>query len=370
MTAREVYEAVLVEVNKENSATFTIEEFNYVLNKSILAFVNEKYNFFASNQQLSDDLRVLLKPAKFNLENEGDSGIEETFNPVRSYVLEDYDFGDEVIGVSLLTDLEVNSRIKFGNHTQEYRITAVNDSSYPYTISVSPTSGGTGLLTAVPRHTSILVRTAVVDYTQWETSPTTDRVIPVTFPSSDYLHMLSCRVFWSGRKAGDDQDAYLAFPAKRLTYDMLNAIENNVYMRPAPNRPYYQVHDSQFNSGVVKQLAGDLSAYRAYQNRPKIEVHIGRPSTYMKPTQIVINYLKLPELVILDDIDIFTAGADSSQSLELPDYLKNEIVRRAADYLLEKNRDPRISTHPQLNQEIPTVPINIQQQAANDRAKQ
>ena len=41
MTVRDIYEAVLVEINKENAQSFTIEEFNYVVNKAVLAFVNE-----------------------------------------------------------------------------------------------------------------------------------------------------------------------------------------------------------------------------------------------------------------------------------------------------------------------------------------
>lgn len=60
MTAREVYEGVLFDLNKAHAPAITVEEFVYFLNKAILAFVNERYNFYAVNQQLSDDLRVLL----------------------------------------------------------------------------------------------------------------------------------------------------------------------------------------------------------------------------------------------------------------------------------------------------------------------
>jgi hypothetical protein len=65
MTAREIYEGVLISLNKVHAPALTVEEFNYLLNKSILAYPNERYNFYAVNQQLSDDLRVLLKPYVF-----------------------------------------------------------------------------------------------------------------------------------------------------------------------------------------------------------------------------------------------------------------------------------------------------------------
>lgn len=60
MTARDVYEGALFELNKVHAPALTVEEFVYFLNKAILAYVNERYNFYAVNQQLSDDLRVLL----------------------------------------------------------------------------------------------------------------------------------------------------------------------------------------------------------------------------------------------------------------------------------------------------------------------
>ena len=53
MTIREIYEAVLVEINKKNAQSFTIEEFNYTINRSLLSLVNAKYNFYSANQQLS-----------------------------------------------------------------------------------------------------------------------------------------------------------------------------------------------------------------------------------------------------------------------------------------------------------------------------
>lgn len=374
MTAREIYEAVLVEINKENAPSFTLEEFNYALNKAVLALVNEKYNFYASNQQLSDDLRVLTKHIVYNLHFTNDTAPNPTYNPVRSYVLAKCDVGDTTIPVSVLADLEADatgikpgSVVRFGDSTEDYTITAKTATSYPFTITLtSPLSED------VPSGAPIYVQTAVINTGSGalKEEVTEDRILTVTLPSSDYLHMLSCRLTWKGFKPGSSKDAYLKFPAKRLTFDMLNVIENNTYMRPAANRPYFQVFDNQMNSGAEK-MSDDLTVYKAYQNKPKIDVLIGRERVSMTPTALEIDYLKLPEVIVLDDIDIFTAGNDTSQSLELPDYLKNEVVRRISAYLLEKMGDPRIQTHPHLNTEIPSVPINLQQQAAaNQRAQQ
>ena len=44
MTAREVYEGVLIELNKVDAPTMLLEDFNYLFNKSIYQYVNKKYN--------------------------------------------------------------------------------------------------------------------------------------------------------------------------------------------------------------------------------------------------------------------------------------------------------------------------------------
>jgi hypothetical protein len=50
MSLRDVYEAVLIEMNKENAPNILLEDFNYFLNKSINQFVNKKYNIYDINQ--------------------------------------------------------------------------------------------------------------------------------------------------------------------------------------------------------------------------------------------------------------------------------------------------------------------------------
>ena len=64
------------------------------------------------------------------------------------------------------------------------------------------------------------------------------------------------------------------------------------------------------------------------------------------------------------DTDLFSVASDTSQVLEFPDYLKNEIVKRCTIYLLEKAGDPRMQTQPAFNQEIGTYPMNIQMEGA------
>lgn len=64
MTVRELYNNVLVELNKVQAPSLLLEDFVYLVNKAVQKYINKRYNFFEMNQQLTDDLRVLLKSSE------------------------------------------------------------------------------------------------------------------------------------------------------------------------------------------------------------------------------------------------------------------------------------------------------------------
>lgn len=66
MTAREVYEAILIEINKTDTPDILLEDFNYLFNKAINQYVNKSYNKYDINQQSTDDLRVLKATSLLN----------------------------------------------------------------------------------------------------------------------------------------------------------------------------------------------------------------------------------------------------------------------------------------------------------------
>ena len=70
MTARQVYEAVLIEMNKVQAPSLLLEDFNYLFNKAINQYINKKYNIYDVSQQTTDDLRVLKSSVTLQALNE------------------------------------------------------------------------------------------------------------------------------------------------------------------------------------------------------------------------------------------------------------------------------------------------------------
>lgn len=69
MTARELYEYALIEVNKLEAPSLLLEDYNYFINKAVQQYINLVYNRYDVNQQSTDDLRVwkatsILTPQK------------------------------------------------------------------------------------------------------------------------------------------------------------------------------------------------------------------------------------------------------------------------------------------------------------------
>lgn len=70
MTARQVFEAVLVEMNKVQAPSLLLEDFNYLFNKAINQYINKRYNIYDVNQQTTDDLRVLKSSVTLRASND------------------------------------------------------------------------------------------------------------------------------------------------------------------------------------------------------------------------------------------------------------------------------------------------------------
>ena len=61
LSALALFKAVLYEIHKVEAPSFDLEEFNHFVNRAQLEYANRRYNLFESTQQLTDDLRALMR---------------------------------------------------------------------------------------------------------------------------------------------------------------------------------------------------------------------------------------------------------------------------------------------------------------------
>lgn len=319
MTLKQVYEALLVEMNKVEAPSLLLPDFNYLVNKAVLQYINTRYNIYDANQQTTDDLRVLKATAIL---------------PVKK--------ADSAYGT-----------------TDSAQIKGLYGATY-----------------------------------ETELPP-------------DYLHMLNCVCIFKVNEQKDCWDAGDLWNcgATRLTSDMWPLVINNFYMRPSYRRPYYFIHNvntsvelptnsyeaAEGEKGLGTGTDAPSKDYN-YQDNPNLsrsikigekseslveknigrrfgnastvrcEIRYGKDDSVFKLQSIHIDYLKSPQHLRLTQTQL-DSTRDTSQMMEFPDYVCQEIINGLVKLVMENSSDPRLQTNIPVNQTIaPPAQLQSQQQ--------
>lgn len=371
MTARQVFEATLIELSKIQAPSLKLYEFNYLFNKAINQFTNKVYNVYDINQQTTDDLRVLkattfLTPHKVELA--GRAGGSQKDSAIQ------------------------NTKAVTGNQD-------------------SPEGGYTGQASSYlsKAHRSI----------QSLHGATYEVYMPI-----DYLHMLNCICIYYVAKQKDCWDAgsYIEIPATRLTADSWSQIITDIYNRPSPMRPYYYIQnlnqqqvlptdprtkvatgtgleevgidmngiyqvtsasggeweDNDIDAGTAggtnvetqnsnfqrtfKLKIGEKEQQVSLVEKPialragntsnvRCEIRYGKDDSLFQLVEVQIDYIKCPQFIRLtqEQIDL---TEDTSQIMEFPDYINQEIINELVHLVMERVNDPRLGNNIQMTQSI------------------
>lgn len=196
----------------------------------------------------------------------------------------------------------------------------------------------------------------------------------------DYLHVLNCIVEYDVKATKDcyDKGTKVQFGAQRLTADMFSQIINNYYMRPMYKRPYYYINnvntkdtyvtnDNQEpipfptdpNSTVSENVERIAPNRYGNKNKVRMEIRYGKDTDVFELYKVWIDYVKTPQFIRLtqDQVD---RVIDTSQVLEFPDYVCQEIINELVKLLMENASDPRIQTNIPVNQTV-SNPAQTQQ---------
>lgn len=327
LTARQVWEGMLTELSKANAPSLLLHEFNYYFNKAINQYINKRYNIYDVSQQTTDDLRVLKATA--------------------------------ILDATPIYDPRLKSIQSYGSLSNIAKYGAGSSKLFGATYEI---------------------------------------ILP-----EDYLHMLNCTCIYEMLKSHRcyNKGDYIDFPAKRLTADAWPVIMNDYYNRPLPERPYYYIHNvnsstanpTNWNNGdglgtdylspssityedgstdikvetshprvIQLQLGANLpiessiverDAGVRYGNTSKVrcEIRYGRDSSVYKLDKVLIDYIKAPQTIRLtkEQVDL---TKDTSQVMEFPDYVCQEIINELVILVMSRDADPRLQVQSQVTQSI------------------
>ena len=217
---------------------------------------------------------------------------------------------------------------------------------------------------------------------------------------ADYLHLLNCVCIYYVAKQKDCWDAgsYIEVPAQRLTADSWSQIVTDIYNRPSPMKPYYYIHNVNTSTDLPTNSNTDFGGpYQVTSNddnegsnfnrtfklgennneslvekniavrvgnpsNVRLEIRYGKDDSLFQLKEVHVDYVKVPQHIRLtqEQIDL---TEDTSQIMEFPDYVNQEIINELVHLVMERINDPRLGNNIQMTQTI-ARPTGQQQQQA------
>ena len=347
MTARDLYESALVELNKIEAPSLLLEDYNYFINKAVQQYINLVYAKLEVDQQSTDDIRVLkastvLTPKKIGVEEE--SIIEGMKNGIfKSSYYVDLP-GDYMHLLNCVIDYEVTK--------SNFKCYQENDHVYFAARRLTP-----NMFTQILNNA--YMRPMYKRPYYYLTNINGSKNLPTNSLQDDEVledvGEISAGIT-DAQKAGyyNAMGAYLSAKNKYesalnnpdTTQDEIAKLEKDL------KNKFGIVNVAKKVITKSKQVKSVASAGNrlAKPSRFRLELRFGNDDVFV-PKNIYIDYLKAPMYIRLTQEQI-DQTIDTSQVLEFPDYVCFEIVNIFTRLIMENASDPRLQTNMPINNTI------------------
>ncbi len=365
MTARQVWEGMLTELSKVNAPSMLLQDFNYFFNKAINQYINKRYNIYDISQQTTDDLRVLkattvLKPEQISNTISGvntsdwKAGNASLFGATYEvYLPLDY-----LHMLNCICVYKLNKRFKCYNAGDYVQFAAKRLTADSWSIVVNDYYNR-----PLPERPYYYIHN-VNQSTDLPTNPVEDvsiltRTLKGTDSAKDYTNSNSIKTYvrkYKEPQGGgeqtvtnlEDQYELQTFKEAHPTWIVTETAEVKNTTEGQSNLPRtISLKNIQNKSTVEKESGvryGNPSSVRC-------EIRYGKDNSVFELQSVVIDYIKAPQTIRLtqEQVDL---TVDTSQIMEFPDYVCQEIINELTMLVMENTADPRLQTNTVVTQSI------------------
>jgi len=360
MTARQVYEGVLIELNKVQAPNLLLEDFNYFFNKAVDQYVNKRYNIYDINQQTTDDVRVLKSTVTLEVDSNNNGAYKNGTDVTKKGSLYNsiYEFDLPTDYLHLLNCIceykvlkpfkcyDANTYVQFAAE----RLTADSWSTVINNVYTRPTYKR-------PYYYLHNVNRDLLG-------------TPVNGKSDYTSH------FYNGKSGFSEPTTTIDLPTDPYGPDISsigtdftdvagntgqNVINNNGKITDKNGNIY--ANDKSTVGGVsrVIDLRGQETPVNAVEKigqirygnpgNVRIEIRYGKDNSLFQLERVYIDYIKAPQHIRLsqEQLDL---TEDTSQMMEFPDYVCQEIINELVHLVMEQSNDGRLPAHAQVTQSI------------------
>lgn len=426
MTARQVFESTLIELSKVQAPALKLYEFNYLFNKAINQYINKVYNHYDLNQQTTDDLRVLkstayLTPVKYRENNSAlhnstasaGSYLSRAHSSIQSlhgatyevalpldylhllncicvfYVAKQKDCWDagsyiEIPATRLAADTWAQIITDIYNRPSPMRpyyyihnknssirndvlptnpIIGISELGIPegtdMTGNYKVTSNGYTIYTAIKKQDvgAVKLQYAYYEGKYYIVNRRFDPSNPGEPLEGDHLKAAQEHI------AQDDTIATMYYPDPE---DTIGMIKDDKTLQSGSNFPRTFKLDFGNNTTENVSLVEKPIGLRAGNpSNVRMEIRYGKDDSVFQLKEVQVDYVKSPQFIRLtqEQIDL---TEDTSQIMEFPDYVNQEIINELVHLVMERTNDPRLSNNIQITRTI-GEPTPQQAQSAEAR---
>jgi hypothetical protein len=371
MTARQVYEGVLIELNKVQAPSLLLEDFNYLFNKAIYQYINKKYNIYDVNQQTTDDVRVLkstaiLTPIGILGEENNAYGKKTTsVTSLNSLYGATYEFElptDYLHLLNCICNFKVKKQFKCydaGTYVQfgAKRLTADAWSQIINNFYMRPQyKRPYYYIHNVNKYPDVPTDpySGEKNYKTWDSGEIPPTVCDseagvVETPTGDYGSGTDVTKIAPGENdcEGFENKYAGGGPTDNENANRLASEAGGRIIKDTSNRPNAQTIYIGSDARVADTNPVEKIGKVRYGNASKVrlEIRYGKDNSLFELTNIWVDYIKSPQYIRLtqEQLDL---TEDTSQKMEFPDYVCQEIVNELVNIVMENSSDPRMQTHP------------------------
>lgn len=355
MTARQLFEATIIEMNKEQAPSLLLEEFNYMANKAINQYINKRYSTgYDINQQFTDDVRVLKSTAILYAEakpkNKDVTSLDAFLNDAKY----EFNLPDDYLHLLNCSCIyKVNKRYNCYDAGTYWEAGATR-----LTADIAPVILNNYYMRPSYKKPYYYINNRNIDTTQWDadqelvptnpaifeakTGSTADKLDATLNSGTDTSKRAEISYTQGGGVAGKGKPQSITIP------NVNGENEEFIDLRDQNLPRFRKQRDNAPLDDTVERTAG-----HRYGNASKVrlEIRYGKDNSVFELVAIKVDYIKAPQHIRLtqEQIDL---TEDTSQILEFPDYVCQEIINELVKLIMENAGDPRTGTHPIVTQSI------------------
>ena len=371
MTARQVFESTLIELSKTQAPSLKLYEFNYLFNKAINQYINKVYNVYDINQQTTDDLRVLkatafLTPHKVELNktntdsaiqnitavtgNQDQAKVESTTTAYNgqatSYLSKAHRSIQSLHGATYAVFLPIDY-LHMLNCVCIYYVAKTKDcwdaGSYIEIPATRLTADSwSSIITDIYNRPSPMKPYYYIHNLNQSQKIPTDPRTSTTIGTGIEEIGIDMTTFPYQVTHADGGEGVSDINAGTADGDDISSQNSNF------QRTYkFGTNNTDRISLVEKPIAARIGN----TSNVRCEIRYGKDDSLFQLAEVQVDYVKCPQFIRLtqEQIDL---TEDTSQIMEFPDYVNQEIINELVHLVMERINDPRLSNNMQMTQSI------------------